>query len=68
MAIRLRFKGIPFGTRVPESKLTEESHIETAPLPKKVIIPLLQNIGAPCQALVKKGDRVLTGQKIGDSD
>ncbi len=27
-----------------------------------------QNIGAPCQPLVKKGDTVLVGQKIGDTD
>ena len=27
-----------------------------------------QNIGAPCKPLVKKGDTVLVGQKIGDTD
>jgi electron transport complex protein RnfC len=53
---------------VPESKLSEKIPIEPAPLPEKVIIPLQQNIGAPCQALVKRGDKVLTGQKIGDSE
>ena len=35
--------------------------------PKQVVIPMQQHIGAPCQALVKKGDRVLMGQKIGDN-
>jgi len=34
--------------------------------PKQVVIPLLQHIGAPCTPLVKVGDRVLRGQKIGD--
>ncbi len=34
--------------------------------PKQVVIPLLQHIGAPCQSLVKVGDKVLRGQKIGD--
>jgi electron transport complex protein RnfC len=29
---------------------------------------LSQHIGAPCQAIVKKGDQVMAGQKIGDSD
>ena len=29
---------------------------------------MIQHIGAPCIPLVKKGDRVLVGQKIGDSD
>ncbi len=36
--------------------------------PKQVIIPLRQHIGAPCSPLVKVGDRVLRGQKIGDGD
>jgi len=54
--------------KLPESKLTAGSSIEPIPLPEKVIIPLHQNIGAPCNALVKRGDKVLTGQKIGDSE
>lgn len=37
------------------------------PLPAEVFIPLQQHIGAPCEALVAKGDMVKTGQKIGDS-
>ena len=36
--------------------------------PKQVVIPLLQHIGAPCQPLVKVGDHVLRGQKIGDGE
>ncbi|MDO5400122.1 MAG: electron transport complex subunit RsxC [Eubacteriales bacterium] len=34
--------------------------------PKTVVIPMQQHIGAPCTPLVKVGDRVLRGQKIGD--
>lgn len=30
--------------------------------------PLVQHIGAPCQPLVKKGERVLLGEKIGESE
>ncbi len=38
-------------------------------LPKgDVTIMLQQHIGAPCKPLVKPGDEVLVGQKIGDSD
>ena len=37
-------------------------------IPKQVVIPLLQHIGAPCQSLVNVGDRVLRGQKIGDGE
>jgi len=38
------------------------------PNPEQVIIPLVQHTGAPCEPLVEVGDRVLVGQKIGDSD
>ena len=33
----------------------------------EMVYPLSQHIGAPAQALVKKGDRVLVGQKIGEA-
>ena len=68
MEIRLKKKSTPYGVRVRESKLSEKIPIEPAPLPEKAVIPLQQNIGAPCQALVRRGDKVLTGQKIGDSE
>ncbi|AGB48681.1 putative NADH:ubiquinone oxidoreductase, subunit RnfC [Methanomethylovorans hollandica DSM 15978] len=35
-------------------------------LPEKVIIPLKQHKGMPCIPMVKKGDSVVIGQKIGD--
>ena len=41
---------------------------EVMPVPASVRISMSQNIGAPCQPLVKKGDTVLVGQKIGDTD
>jgi electron transport complex protein RnfC len=34
--------------------------------PSRVVIPMLQHIGAPCQCLVKKGDNVKMGMKIGE--
>ena len=37
------------------------------PAPARVVIPLQQHIGAPAKALVKKGDLVLMGQKIGEA-
>jgi Na+-translocating ferredoxin:NAD+ oxidoreductase subunit C len=66
--VRLKKKRSPYGVKVPERKLTAARPIERAPLPEKAILLLHQNLGAPSQALVKRGDRVLTGQKIGDSD
>ena len=37
------------------------------PAPDLVVIPMAQHIGAPCKPLVKKGDLVTVGQKIGDN-
>lgn len=48
-------------------ELTQGKRIEKASLPKKVVIPLQQHIGAPCKPLVKKGDVVAEGQKIGEA-
>jgi len=42
--------------------------VSNLPAPETVAIPLSQHIGAPCQPLVKVGDRVLEGQKIGDCE
>jgi len=39
--------------------------IVEAPLPDRVVIPLLQHIGAPCKPLVERGAQVKTGQPIG---
>ena len=36
--------------------------------PKQVIIPMSQHIGAPCRPLVKVGDLVKKGQKIGEGE
>lgn len=59
----------PGGAHPPESKeFTAERRIQTGPVPKQVTIMLSQHIGAPCQALVKKGDIVQAGQKVGETD
>ena len=36
--------------------------------PAHVVIPMQQHIGKPCTPLVKVGDHVVIGQKIGDGD
>ena len=41
--------------------------IRELPAPQRVTIPLSQHIGAPAKAIVKKGDSVLMGQKIGEA-
>ena len=48
-------------------ELTAGKGIEKAALPVKVAIPLQQHIGAPCKPLVKKGDAVTEGQKLGEA-
>ncbi|MFP4456281.1 MAG: electron transport complex subunit RsxC [Clostridia bacterium] len=58
------FKG---GIHPPEHKeYTEDLAIEKLPLPKTVVIPLLQHIGAPCEPIVKVKDHVKVGQKIAE--
>jgi len=57
------FKG---GVHPDDSKvLSQDKEIERLDAPEKVYIPLLQHIGAPCKAVVKKGDSVKKGQLVG---
>ena len=44
-----------------------DKETQVFPEPDVVIIPMSQHIGAPCKPLVKKGDLVTVGQKIGDN-
>ncbi|MFV0521266.1 MAG: electron transport complex subunit RsxC [Mangrovibacterium sp.] len=55
------------GVHPAENKLSADKAIETLVLPKTVFIPVAQHIGAPAQALVKKGDEVKVGQLIAKS-
>ena len=41
--------------------------VQDFPEPDLLVIPMSQHIGAPCKPLVKKGDAVTVGQKIGDN-
>ncbi len=56
------------GVHLPHKKGTEHCECVRIPLPQKVRIPMLMNMGAPCTPLVKVGDTVQVGQKIGDTD
>ena len=56
------------GVHPKENKwYAEDKKIQEFPEPDILVIPMSQHIGAPCLPLVKKGDRVLVGQKIGDN-
>ena len=56
------------GVKVAHHKNTAEMAIERMPVPQRVVLPMQQHIGVPCTPLVKVGDTVAVGQKIGDSD
>lgn len=55
------------GVHPPENKLTAQKPIQVLPLPKQVVIPISQHIGAPATPVVAKGDKVLVGQIIAKS-
>lgn len=48
-------------------ELTSNKQISPFAAPAQVVIPLQQHIGAPANAVVKKGDSVLAGQVIGEA-
>ena len=61
-------KGYSFkkGIHPPYSKEASSNKAIEILQPKgDMVFPMSQHIGAPCTPLVKKGDRVLVGQKIG---
>lgn len=52
---------------LPHFNGSAEQLTRKLPVPEVVTISMAQHIGAPCEPTVKVGDRVLVGQKIGDS-
>jgi electron transport complex protein RnfC len=57
------------GVHPPGGKfMTENKEIEMLVPKGELVYPMSQHLGAPCVPIVKKGDRVLTGQKIADTD
>jgi len=64
-----QYKTFVGGIHPPYNKeLASGQPITAAPVPERVVIHLQQHIGAPNEPLVKPGDRVEVGQKIGGSD
>ncbi|MBO8140179.1 MAG: electron transport complex subunit RsxC [Thermosipho sp. (in: Bacteria)] len=58
------FKG---GVHPPERKeLTKDSPIQRAPIPEKVVVFMQQHAGAPAKPIVEAGQKVKTGQIIGE--
>lgn len=67
MAIRKSKKALS-GIRLAHIKNTADSYTVKLPVPREVTLPLRQHIGAEAEPVVKPGDTVLVGQKVGDSD
>lgn len=61
-------KKVRGGVKVNHNKNTSELEVVRMPIPKQVILPMQQHIGAPCIPTVKVGDTVKVGQVIGDTD
>ena len=49
------------GVHPEENKLSADLPIQDFPMPKQLIVPLGQCLGAPADCIVNKGDHVLTG-------
>jgi Na+-translocating ferredoxin:NAD+ oxidoreductase subunit C len=55
------------GVHPPSMKKTQSMKVVRGPSPDFVVIPMEQSIGAACEPTVEVGQKVLRGQKIGDS-
>lgn len=49
-------------------EMSIQSYNPIAVTSKEIVVPLQQNIGTPCEPLIKVGDYVFKGQKIGDGE
>lgn len=64
----MKFFGFKGGVHPPDNKVqTSNLATEKMEISKMLYIPMQQHIGAPLDPIVKVGERVLKGQKIGDS-
>lgn len=56
------------GIKLKHRKNTENSVTSAVSMPAGIKLPMSMHMGVPCTPLVKVGDTVKVGQKIGDSD
>ncbi len=56
------------GIHPAENKITAGKQIIDLPVPPVATIPVLQHIGTPAKIIVKKGEKVKTGQLIANSE
>lgn len=55
------------GIHPKENKLSANAAIETLAIPKQAFIPMGQNLGAPSKPVVKRGEKVKTGQLLAEA-
>ena len=55
------------GIHPPENKLSANQPVRTLEVPAQVVVPMGQNLGAPSKPVVKRGDKVKTGQLIAEA-
>lgn len=55
------------GIHPPENKLSAGQPVRTLNVPDQVVVPMGQNLGAPSKPVVKRGDKVKTGQLIAEA-
>ena len=54
------------GVHPDDKKISAGCRIEALPIPKTVYISMAQHLGGPAKAIVAPGDKVKTGQVIGE--
>lgn len=64
MTIASRFRRAR-GAAVPHRKNTAELATIDMPVPREIVLPMQQHIGALCEPVVKKGDHVDVGSLVG---
>lgn len=65
MAIIKSRKNLP-GVSVSHLKHTNDIATVDFPIPSSVVIPMIQHMGPPCEPIVKMGDVVKVGTKLGE--
>ncbi len=56
------------GVHPPENKLSAGMKIQDIEIPKQVVVPMNQNLGAPSKPIVKRGEEVKIGQLIAEAN
>jgi len=56
------------GIHIPHNKETAEFETVSMPVPKLIVLPMQQHVGAPCMPQVKRKQHVDVGQLVGHAD